>query len=733
MRDPPGLLNRPRLFSRSTWACTWGLAIWRSSRCALLGVVVSLDATTASASAIPLGNPTSPIETSVSAALSRGEAYEGTSGCRSTASPGACPEIDAAFLGRLLTDTEPHPGATVREIVELRHVRLSGTLNLSGRRVLRGLVLTGDGCSIGGLDLRNATAERPVEVQCLFTGPANFDHFKSTSSLSLKKSHFMLGLGAPPPGKQECSDRPELTLYGVDIGSDLDLSGVDGLTRDVTLSDSMIVGNLWIGGARFSKKIDDRDRCGVQLQAIKVGRNLVLGDLGAGYVGAQDSTVSGTFEAAAGCADEISVAGADLGRLLLTRGNHAKECSSKTNVGAANVEVRRDIAAGAEVAPDATAAGVVLGRVELAGGHVGGNVDFRNAMIASFEAADLRVGGRLTMGTAFEGKVDLAGADVHDDLDITASQQRGTGPLVGTYHGDLAADGISVGNSIYLSGGVFEKAVRLVRARVGGNIDLKGARASRFDLSSSVVGGEVRLWPDGAGVLSLAGAKAGSIDEGTNPADGKPVQTFPICEALPYLELSGLTYSGLAGFDAPRNDILDRPSWWLECMLGRQPTFAFQPYRELATHLRAAGFPDKADNVLRAGNWRDLYEAAGHGRWLSVARSLILLLTIGWGIGAGYLNAVACALVLSAVGAEVLRGSVSGPDSPPRSWLWCMQASASRFLPFKLGKDFDDFFDAAEQRLSPGQRLYFLLHSALGFLVAACVAAGVAGFTQSVS
>jgi hypothetical protein len=158
-----------------------------------------------------------------------------------------------------------------------------------------------------------------------------------------------------------------------------------------------------------------------------------------------------------------------------------------------------------------------------------------------------------------------------------------------------------------------------------------------------------------------------------------------------------------------------------------------QPYRELATQLRLAGFPEKADDILRADNWRDLNCAICHGNWFAVARSCILWLTIGWGIGAGYLHALACAFVLSAVGAEVLRGPATVPGQAPRSWSWRMQASASRFLPFKLGKDFDDFFDSADRLLAPGQRLYFLMHAAFGFLIAACVAAGVAGFTQAVS
>ena len=720
---------------RSTSGYSWALATRRPFKTwifgSLVAAVFSLGAVPSWASETSFGGPTTDVERQVASVLSRGEGFSGPDKCLSTSGPGGCPEISAAFVARLITQTETSPRATAKDVLDLRDVSLKGALDVSGRHLVRGLLLTGT-CSLAGLDLHNASAGMPVEVGCLFTGPANLSGFKSSSSLSLRHSRFeiqQVGSGA----NVACNVSPDLAGYQTDVGGDLNLSQIEGLSRDITLSESTIGGTLWLSGTHISNRNQQRGSCTVSLQAIRVGRDIDVGNITVGAIGAEDASVAGKVSAISGCAGSLSLAGASVGRLAIAPSNKLVRCDQRTDLNAANLVVGRGIAAGVEFQPGQST-GVSLGRVVLAGAHIGDNVDFRNATIGSFEAADLRVGGRLTMATSFNGNVDLAGAEVHDDLDITAAPSRGDTGLRGHYPRGLVGDSLSVGGSVYMSGGhFFDDGVRLVRVKIGGNIDMKGASATRIDLSSSVVNGEVRLWPVETGTLSLAGASAGSIDEGDTRNADESSQKPPSCKSLPQIEFTGLTYSALAGFDAPRTDILDRPSWWLQCMLARQSKFAFQPYREMATRLRSAGYPDKADDILRTGNWRDLNDSFCQGRWFAVFRSLLLWLIIGWGISTGYLHALFFAVLLSALGAEVLRATATPPNRVPKPWSWRILASASRFVPFKLGNDFDEFVDAADLNLGRRARIYFFVHSVLGLLIVACVAAGVAGFTQAVS
>ena len=554
----------------------------------------------------------------------------------------------------------------------------------------------------------------------------SFNGFQSKSSLELKGSTFnaaaINGVYATHAElKNNTADQPELYLYGVQVGGDLDLSGLTGLTRDIELSNSSVGGNLWLGGTVIGGQDKKGRRFGgtIRMAGTDVRRNLVTLWSHAKEIHAEDATVGGTFKASSGCTGLITLSGSTVGRLEILD-DSSSHCTSPTDLQAADVKVRQNV-----VILD-----VAIGAIGLDGAKVEGDVDLWASKIRSIDAFNMRVDGQLTMGADVAGDTRLAGAEVHDHAYIGFAPGRDKSPPQAThYHGRLQADDMVVGGSLFLNGGRYDEAPRIVRAKVNGNLDLKGAVAPGFDLSGSRIVGDIRLWPTpGSGTLSARDVEAAAI------AEGAAVGPTPGCGSLPHIIFTGLHYRGLSAFDSNGDDLLDRPARWLTCMLAAQADFTFQPYRELAASLRSAGFPDKADDVLVAANRRELFEAVQQGRLFVIARSLLLYITIGWGIGAGYLHAFVCALFLTFLGAAMLRGRAHAPNGAERSLGWCLIASLSRFLPVKVGSDIDDYFSKdGVNELGRARKAYFILHAVLGFFIGACIAAGLSGFTQSVS
>jgi hypothetical protein len=76
------------------------------------------------------------------------------------------------------------------------------------------------------------------------------------------------------------------------------------------------------------------------------------------------------------------------------------------------------------------------------------------------------------------------------------------------------------------------------------------------------------------------------------------------------LDLEGFTYQQLGGYreSGGANDVTARDSSTFIDWLAKQPQYSPQPYRTLSDVLKAAGYSDKAKEVLYAGNlrqWRD--------------------------------------------------------------------------------------------------------------------------------
>ena len=113
--------------------------------------------------------------------------------------------------------------------------------------------------------------------------------------------------------------------------------------------------------------------------------------------------------------------------------------------------------------------------------------------------------------------------------------------------------------------------------------------------------GELRLgsdkhpatqWQKGAKLI-LRNAQVGAL------------QDLP--EAWPdHLELDGFTYQRLGGFAATgENDRATRPVSWLKKWLQKQESYSPQPYEQLASVLRKAGYMSMARDILYLARERE--------------------------------------------------------------------------------------------------------------------------------
>jgi hypothetical protein len=264
-------------------------------------------------------------------------------------------------------------------------------------------------------------------------------------------------------------------------------------------------------------------------------------------------------------------------------------------------------------------------RLRLA--HIGGRLSLtRDAVLANVAGPALDAEGLHVEGDAFlaglravghgdEGAVRLTGAHLGAQLDLRKAVLRNDdGPA-------LVADGLLVGDSAVLaglraSGDSRDAAVRLVGARVGGQLNLGVAvdeaggsvaavltnpSGPALAADGSVVGDDLVLTDVTAagsgrsGTLRLAATQVG----GALIGDLRAVRSAT--SRAHRVSVEGLTYRGV-----PATGV----SAWLDLLTRSTPRYTAQPYRQLAAATAATGHDHQTRQVLIAQRRDQLHRAA---------------------------------------------------------------------------------------------------------------------------
>jgi hypothetical protein len=356
--------------------------------------------------------------------------------------------------------------------------------------------------------------------------------------------------------------------------------------------------------------------------------------------------------------------------------------------------------------------------VILSNATISGQIDMSGASFdGSLDGNSLQVGGSLFMRSDGENEasfktVNLDYATVKRDLIIDGA----------IFGGEIVARGLHVTGDVSMRNVVTDAPLVMPQAQLGGNLDFGGANLAVVDLRSASIVGEMRLgdrssmvgWlpPNGeTDYIDLRNARVGSL------SDNK--YSWPR-----RLHLGGFTFSRLGGFDGDSEvEMLARgPRWW-ETWLRLDPSAS---YEQFAAAFAAFGYRNEADDIRYLNEVRtDEIDGGSIGRY--VARYVG-----GYGIGSYAFRSVYWALILSLIGAGILRLRVPGVAAAGHGLVWCVGASLNRLLPvLNLKKEFADFFDnPGLNKFTRWQDLFFTFLGMFGWMVSAFVIAAMATITH---
>ncbi len=359
--------------------------------------------------------------------------------------------------------------------------------------------------------------------------------------------------------------------------------------------------------------------------------------------------------------------------------------------------------------------------LSMIGTFVKGDIDMdRCVLAAGMEAERLQLGGSLFLRRVSAGADASAG---------------GEGGGQGTHDGATGDSPEAPAFSQPVDGA----SILIIDSHIAKGVYLAGAQLGALWLGGTKIDGELNLAGNDGAVprwtaeaeLNLRNTHVGALRDRWDAWPGPTGK----------LELNGFTYDRLGGISGSGEEAaLRRPVGWYAGWIERDKDFSRQPYQQLAAVFRAAGYPDRADEILYAARDRERCEAwgearrAGPRRWAALGRALgleMLRVAIGYGLTGHFFRQVALLVIaFTALGAAVLWAS---PAAAGRGLGWCIGASLDQLLPIvELNKEFGEFFnDPGRARLAGWQMLYFGWHALLGYALGVFVAAGLAGLTQA--
>jgi hypothetical protein len=339
------------------------------------------------------------------------------------------------------------------------------------------------------------------------------------------------------------------------------------------------------------------------------------------------------------------------------------------------------------------------GAVRLPGARIGGQLSCTGATLGNdfgpaLYAESLQVGqgmfvdnGFTATGAGEAGAVRLTGAHIGGQLSCTgATLGNKSGPA-------LSADRLQVEEGMFLSNGFTAAgagemgAVRLLGARISGNLECDGAHLVNESGSALYTHG---LQVDGDMLLTGGFTATGAGDGVAIDVRGTRVGWTLLFDPAPLkhatdirrlLALDGLTYAGVPQGISARD--------WLQLLRGGTPGYAAQPYQQLAAGYRALGDDRQARQILMAQ--RDDQLARADTYWSERLWGRITKVTLGYGYQPWRaLLFLAAVVVLSCVLAVVLgsHGALAQTDhtaTPGRPCTLVQQVSVGLDLNLPVG------------------------------------------------
>jgi hypothetical protein len=391
-----------------------------------------------------------------------------------------------------------------------------------------------------------------------------------------------------------------------------------------------------------------------------------------------------------------------------------------------------------------------LDKIDLPGSSIAGNLLMTGAVVnGPLNMNSIKVGGDLLLdGKATFKTLTLADADIGSNMRFDGSHVTGTLAMPAAHIGHLLAlgrqarfdDAVSlpfakVDGGMVLSQSQFAKGVDLdsitigqslsitedasivgplsmTFAHIGANLDLTAGRFNSVDLTGSTIAAEMRLASKGYADISWGTGARLTLRN----VSAKALQDLP--KAWPTeLDLEGFTYQQLGGYREAGdvNEVTARDSSAFIDWLAKQPQYSPQPYRTLSDVLKAAGYADKAKEVLYAGSLREWHNATGIA-WVWQAMRWAII-----GFGLYPQRAGLWILVLVPLGA-IIFGFDPAVRLRQMRFVDRLVYSLDTLLPFVTLRSEHNSFD-----LQSWPKYYSYLHKVMGYVLIAFLLAALTG------
>ncbi len=274
-------------------------------------------------------------------------------------------------------------------------------------------------------------------------------------------------------------------------------------------------------------------------------------------------------------------------------------------------------------------------------------------------------------------------------------------------------DSITIGQSLSITEDAsIVGPLSMTFAHIGANLDLTAGRFNSVDLTGSTIAAEIRLASKGYAAISWGPSARLTLRN----VSAKALQDLP--EAWPTeLDLEGFTYQQLGGYHeaGDANDVTARNSSAFIDWLAKQPQYSPQPYRTLSDVLKAAGYADKAKEVLYAGSLREWHNATGIA-WLWQAMRWAII-----GFGLYPQRAGLWILALVPLGA-IIFGFDPAVRLHKMRFVDRLVYSLDTLLPFVTLRSEHNSFD-----LQSWPKYYSYLHKVMGYVLIAFLLAALTG------
>ena len=388
-------------------------------------------------------------------------------------------------------------------------------------------------------------------------------------------------------------------------------------------------------------------------------------------------------------------------------------------------------------------------QLRIVNSRLEGNIDLRGAHFSSLALLGTRVAGQVVLddakiagnfdleGSTFERKVRMIRTEVLGSLMMNnkAAFMDEVSLHYAIINGNLemensnflklvTAENLRISRNLFLGKARFSEKVSFPLLRVLGYLDMSGGTFTRVDLSSAVIGSELRLsndfgvatWPladKPADVLLLRDVQVGTLQD---------LAVYPVG-----MDVSGLTYDRLASFYTKNDDqVISEWKDWIK----KANHVGSQPYAQLEKIFAAAANHDRVLEIQFIAREAERFEARANGDWGRWAWLNVLRWLCGYGIGTYTFIVVPWVFCSVLLGVLVLRYAKPGNV---KSVGWRIGASLDRLLPIiELNKEFGDYFnDPHRTRLAAWQIGFFSMYALWGWVLGLLLIAAMSGLTQN--